>query len=101
MVNSRAKGRRAELEFAKRFDGRRISENGLPGPDVETPPLLARLKTFEVKHAERWRIEEWMQQARAEGADGVAFRRNRGPWYVVIEADSLVADHEDELRPDG
>ena len=96
MVNSRDKGRRGEREFAKLFDGVRISEPGRPGPDVRTPPLVLAeaLEVFEVKWSNRWRLREWLKQAEREGADAIAFREDRGPWYVLFPASRLQSARE-------
>ena len=54
--------------------------------------LSAPLEVWEVKRTERLRIWAAIDQAERAGADALAFRRNRGDWYVVVRADQLVAN---------
>ena len=91
MPNSRAKGRRGELEWAAKWDGERISEAGMSGPDVRTRPLhVDGLMLWEVKRPARVaRLYEWLEQARREGAQGLAIRADRREWLVILPADRL------------
>lgn len=94
---SKSKGRAGELEWAKLTGGERISRTGEPGPDVSHPPMIVGpITTAEVKRVAKMPaiLRSWLAQAREEGADYVAFREDRGPWYVVMEADDV-----QELRP--
>lgn len=84
MPNNRSRGRRGENEFAERYDGKRISRTGEPGSDVLGP----KGRTWEVKRIKALpvRIKAWLTQAQEQGDYGVAFREDRGKWYVIIEA---------------
>lgn len=97
MVDSRAKGVRAERELARLlsdagFPARRGQQRagGADSPDVVCPTLPFH---FEVKRTERLRIHEAMAQARRD-ADGqipvVVHRRSREPWLAVIALEDLL-----------
>lgn len=91
MVNNRTRGRNGENEFAALpyVNGRRISRTGEPGSDV----MDDRGRTWEVKRIKKnWtRLQEWLDQAEGQGDAGVAFRADRGKWYVIIEAEEYFA----------
>ena len=96
-MNSRAKGKRGELEFAALlrkygFEARRgVQYSGGPdSPDVVGVPGVH----VEVKRVERLYIDDAMEQSvRDAGADVpvVAHRRNRRPWLVTMRLDDWVA----------
>lgn len=96
-TNSRRKGARGEHAWAKLMAGRKISRTGYDGPDVQTPPYKATgLEVWEVKVRETlpaW-LEGWLEQTVGQGADGLAFKRNRGDWWVIVPADRLERDYE-------
>lgn len=93
MANNRARGRRGELMAAQRYGGRRISETGLPGPDVEIDG-----QPWEVKLTKNMGalLRGWLAQAKREGARGVLFKEDLGKWYVVVEADWYFAHESDD-----
>ena len=95
MVNSRAKGRRAELDFARMWGGRRVSRTGQTGADVRTPPLILDLDQLDEGGLTVWEVKRrstlaglmaWYRQALDAGAHGVALRADRGPWLVLLPA---------------
>lgn len=79
---SRRKGRYGELEFAKLVGGKRISEVGLPGPDV----LDEHGNAYEIKRpkAGLMAIYDALAQAERESADYVAMRQDNMSWFVVV-----------------
>ena len=89
-INSRAKGKRAELEIAALlreygFDARRGVQyhGGEDSPDVLGLPGVH----IEVKHVEKLNIIEAMAQADRDCGDNmpaVFHRRNRTPWLVTL-----------------
>ena len=91
-TRSRRKGKAGEREWAKFTDGKVVSRIGQGSPDVETPPLcVVGLRLWETKRLEElpiW-LQEWQEQTIAEGADGLAFRQDRGEWWVLIPAARL------------
>lgn len=93
-MNSRAKGKRGELEFAEflREHGvqarRGVQYNGLGGEDV-----LADLPGvhLEIKRVEKLNIHEAYSQAYRDAGlrvPVVVFRRSRGPWLVALSAEA-------------
>lgn len=100
MVNNRRRGRVAENEFAERYFGRRVSRTGEAGPDV----IDVYRDYVEVKRVKQLpaSLKSWLTQAHTEGAAVVAFRENRGPWYVILAADEYyeapVTDQEMETE---
>ena len=98
MVNSRAKGARGELEWAKYlgelgFPARRGQQfQGTPdSPDVVggIPGTHA-----EVKRVEKLCIDKAMKQAEEDCGEDipyVAHRRNHGPWLVTMRALDILA----------
>lgn len=97
-INSRAKGKRGELEF--------ITTHLVPywpaakrnldqfGDDKRDCVEVAGIH-FQVKRVEKLNIWAALDQATAE-ADAhdlpvVAFRRNRSPWFGALEMSELVA----------
>ena len=103
MKNSRAKGARGELEWAAFLrayghQARRGQQyNGLGGADVVSEDLAAL--HFEVKRTERFPHEAMEQAARDAGGrvPVVAWRRNRGPWFVILRAEDAIPAFE-QLR---
>lgn len=87
MPNNRRRGRLGENEFAEFVGGERISRTGEPGSDVRD----SQGRTWEVKRIKQlWkRLERWLDQAKDQGDYGVAFRANRGKWYVIVEAEKF------------
>jgi len=89
-MTSRRKGRYYENEFAKRYAGKRISETGMPGPDIQLPaptvniPWTPEPTKWEIKYRERIATLNWWDQATNEGADYLAIRRSGDTnWYIV------------------
>ena len=86
---SRVKGRRGEQEWARETGGvrRRI---GVPGHDVTSPPWTRfGVTDWEVKRVERLPavLRGWLEQTVGEGAEALAFREDRGGWWVCIPWD--------------
>jgi hypothetical protein len=95
-VNSRAKGKRAELALAQilvpywpevcrnidQFGSKKNDLNGVPGVHLQ------------VKHVESLNIWKALEQAITEADPKdvpiVAFKRNRSPWYAAMELDELI-----------
>jgi len=98
MTNSRAKGKRGELEFIDRHLAphwpdacRNLDQYGDDKRDVARVAGIH----FQIKRVER--LELWAAIGQAEqealGADlpVVAFRRNRSHWYCIVPAGEFVA----------
>lgn len=96
-MNSRAKGKRGELELAGElkklgFDARRGQQyNGADGSaDVIGVPGLH----IEVKRVENLNIEKAMQQAEGDAKEGetpaVFHRKNREAWKVTMRLEDFV-----------
>ena len=92
MSKSSRKGNRRELEFAEFIGGEKLSRLGYEGPDVGSKPmhLTKPFRLWEVKSAEDlplWLVgpEGWLGQMEREGADGLVFRQNRKPWYLIVK----------------
>jgi Holliday junction resolvase len=96
-MNSRNKGKVGEREFAallrdNGFDARRGQQfAGSPeSPDVVCPAL--DWLHIEVKRVEQLNLAEACAQASKDSGGKpwiVAHRRNRGPWFVTVEAEVL------------
>ena len=93
-MNSRAKGKRFELTLARmlRSDGyearRGHQFSGANGDaDVVGLPGIH----IEAKHAEQFRIYDWMDQAKRDARDGelpaVFFKKNNSPVLVTMTYD--------------
>jgi hypothetical protein len=96
-VNSRAKGKRGELEFIQRHllphwpeAKRNIDQFG----DDKRDCLEVAGVHWQIKRVERLNIWKAMDQARDEAAEHdlpvVAHRINRMPWLCTLEADELI-----------
>lgn len=99
MINSRAKGGRGEREWCREcirngYEGAHRSQQfcGKTGdaPDVIVPGM----EKFhpEVKRVEKLQIDKAMTQAIRDAAEKnkipyVAYKRNRGEWFVIMKAD--------------
>lgn len=98
-MNSRAKGKRGELEFAhwlseRGHEARRGQQfkGGDDSPDVICPSLADC--HLEVKRVERGNPYVWLAQAIDEAGDKtpvVAHKRNRKDWIVVMRAEDWLA----------
>ena len=96
MVNSRAKGARAEREVVHilkdaGFEARRGQQfSGSPdSPDVVWNGGFH----LEVKHCNRLRMQEWIAQAQGDCGEqpwAVVYRSNGEQWKVVIELDEFL-----------
>lgn len=97
MTNSRAKGKRAELEVANYlrnmgYNARRgVQYSGGPNsPDV----VGLRGIHLEVKHVEQLNIHKAMDQSRKDSAIDelpvVVHRKNRTPWLVTMDMDTFM-----------
>ena len=94
MVNNRRRGRIAENEWAEICRGHRISRTGEAGSDV----VDGFGRNWEVKRIKSLptRIADWLSQSARQKDYGVAFRADRGKWYVIIEADKFLEIYYDE-----
>ncbi len=89
--SSQAKGRRAEIELAKIFQGHGYNVEPAQALNYGTIPDLTGLPGIhiECKRAETLRLSDWMEQSErdaarfGDGAPAVFFRRSRSPWCVV------------------
>lgn len=100
-INSKAKGKRAELEIAALlreygYEARRGVQyhGGEDSPDVVGLPGVH----IEVKHVERLNINEAMEQADRDSGDNVPVvihRRNRTPWLVTMHFDDFMEMYKD------
>lgn len=98
MVNSRAKGKRGELEAAllltqMGLKSRRSAQYCGKGGDADLA-LEADLHV-EVKLQEQMHPYKWMEQAIRDSAKTkrrpiVLCRRTRSPWLVIMQADDLI-----------
>lgn len=99
MVNSRSKGKRGELEWARMlralgFDGARRGQQFKGGPD--SPDVVDGIPGThaEVKRTESFRLWDALHQAAAEANEGdvpyVAHKRNRSQWVVIVNAVDLI-----------
>ena len=96
-INSRAKGKRGEIEFIKAHllehwpqACRNLDQFGDSKEDV----LNVAGCHWQVKRTESLKLWAAIQQAETEAREHdlpiVAFRRNRSKWYCVIEASELI-----------
>ena len=96
MVDSRAKGRRFENEVAGALDvsapAARISEAGLPGPDVK---WLDRF--WECKSRKKYESMRYYATQLEDDNHGTIFKENGGPTLVLMHLDELL-DLIDEIR---
>jgi Holliday junction resolvase len=94
-ASSRRKGLLGEREVARiwqaaGFDVRNLEASG------DQLVVCANGVTIhsETKRAERLKLPEWLRQAADEAPQGtvpvVAFRQNRGEWYVALRLADLV-----------
>lgn len=98
-MNSRAKGKRGELEAAafltiNGFPARRGCQfAGSPdSPDVACPFFVG--VHFEVKRTERTDIDGWLRQAVTDAGGKlpvVLHRKNGGAWIGIVRAEDLLA----------
>lgn len=90
-MSSNRRGNYAEKDLAKRLpEGRKVSERGKPGHDVESAPVnlsrpIVRWEAKYMKALPGW-LRSWLQQAEEESA-ALAFKENYGRWYVVVPLD--------------
>ena len=99
MTNSRAKGKRGELEAAAALrkhlgiEARRGQQyhGGSDAPDLRhSLPGIH----IEVKRVERLNLDQAMDQAQRESGSNtplVLHRRNRRPWLVTVRLEDLLA----------
>lgn len=96
-INSRAKGKRAELQLCRILTetwptaGRNLDQFGDQKMDVINTPGVH----WQCKHVERLNIWGALEQAISESAPTdlpvVAFKRNRTAWYGALELEELIA----------
>lgn len=99
MTNSRAKGARAEVEFAHFLETYGIEAKrgqqhagGTDSPDVKTNMGTVH---FEVKRTERTDLYGWLDQAIKDSGNGekvpvVAHRKNGKDWLAVLPMHGLL-----------
>ena len=95
-MNSKAKGKRGELEAAELLRSLGFSQTRRSaqycGNTGEADDLVGVDGLhIEVKRCEQIRIMDWIQQAERDTTDSgttpvVLFRRSREPWYVAMPA---------------
>ena len=100
-INSRAKGKRGELEIANVLKGygydtrRGVQYNGSDGsPDVVGLPNIH----IEVKRVEALNLDKAMKQSIDDARDGevpvVMHRKDRHPWLVTMRLDEWMKFYE-------
>ena len=99
MVNSRAKGKRGELEAAHfltahGFPARRGQQfSGSPdSPDLVCESLPA--VHFEVKFTQKTDLYAWLAQAKADAGGKlpvVLHRKNESRWLVILDAEAFLS----------
>ena len=103
-INSREKGKRAELEIAHYlqehgYDARRGQQfSGANGdPDVVGLPGVH----IEVKHVEKLNLDKAMEQSIRDAKDGeipvVIHRKNRQPWRVTMSLDDFIELYKNQI----
>ena len=95
-INSRAKGKRGELEIVKILAPfwpevcRNLDQFGANKQDALGTPGVH----WQIKYVEALNIWKALNQAITESdpkdVPVVAFRRNRTPWYAALELDELI-----------
>ena len=98
-INSRAKGKRGELEFRdllrKNGVNARRGQQYAGTSDGGAPDVIHDLPGvhFEVKWVEKLNLAEAMAQAKNDCGGQipvVAHKRNRGEWYVTLPAEAFL-----------
>lgn len=97
-MNSRAKGKRGELELVaflkeRGYDARRGQQyaGGTDSPDVISKALDGF--HLECKRVERGVLYDWLAQACRDAGDRtpiVAHKKNRGEWVAILRLDDLL-----------
>lgn len=110
VVNSRAKGKVGELEFAALlrkhgFDGRRGQQfaGGADSPDVVSEDLDCY--HFEVKRVQKGSLYDWLDQASKDASKStgfkvpvVAHRKNNKKWVAILDMDDFLCMVKGLLR---
>ena len=97
-MNSRAKGKRGELELAaflreRGVEARRGQQfhGGAGSPDVVSAFPHVH---FEAKRVEAGNPYQWLDQCQRDGGEGklhvVAHKRNRREWIAILPLDQLI-----------
>lgn len=96
-INSRSKGKRAELALCRILSetwpeaGRNLDQFGDKKMDVINTPGTH----WQCKHVEKLNIWAALEQAITEASSTdlpvVAFKRNRSAWYGALELDELIS----------
>jgi hypothetical protein len=101
---SRDKGQRGERQVRDllRRCGFKAERDGSEFGDLKHNVPATRI---EVKLCERWSIPEWLRQVEADAEPHetpvLVFRKSRGPWRVVVDAEhyfTLRANERTSLR---
>jgi Holliday junction resolvase len=98
-MNSRAKGKRGELEFAHFLKAHGMTarrgqqfKGGSDSPDVVCDDLADI--HFEVKRVQAGNLYKWLEQACGDAAPGkipiVAHRKNQKDWVAILPMTDLV-----------
>lgn len=99
MVNSRAKGKRGELEAAllltqmglkSRRSAQYCGANGDADLAIEAD-LHVEVKLQEQMHPYKWMEQAVRDSAKTRRKPVVLCRRTRSPWLVIVQASDLVA----------
>ena len=103
-MNSRSKGKRGELDFAK-YLVRQLEGHTVNGEQVvarrgqqfrggqDKPDVITNVpRHFEVKRTERLRMYEAVEQAVRDGGDKavVAHKANHKPWLCIMMMDQFL-----------
>ena len=97
-VNSRNKGKRGELEAAKKIAalfGVAARRGQQFSGGAESPDIVTGLKGvhFEVKFVEKLNLRDAMEQSKRDAASDeipvVMHRTSRKPWLITVVADDL------------
>jgi hypothetical protein len=96
-MNSRAKGKRGELEAALflRQHGVEARRGQQFSGGTESPDVVSSIPNvhIEVKRVEKGNLHDWMEQAIHDAGSKmpvVMHRRNRSEWYGIIRMEDLL-----------
>jgi len=113
-MNSRSKGKRGELEFAK-YIVEQFRNTTIGGEPVtcrrgcqfkggeDSPDVVTNLPVhFEVKRTERLRLYDAVDQAMRDGGDAavVAHKANHKPWVAILPMDAFLNLLADRISED-
>jgi Holliday junction resolvase len=101
-INSKQKGARGERAWRDKlrehgYDAHRSCQYSGKSPDGTSADVHSELPFhFEVKHCERWPIQDWISQAKSDAQRSglpwiIAAKRNHAPFTVMMDADTFFA----------